>query len=118
MGRHRLDELRRPRLTLGRKRVASVRIALADAAVPAVDEEFGALVLRNLTAPVYGFAPENAERVFQPQFSLKENGRGMGLTMVRRLLREQGASICVLNDRRRKGAAIEINLRAKRARAT
>jgi C4-dicarboxylate-specific signal transduction histidine kinase len=65
-----------------------------------------------------GIRTEHADRIFQPHFSLRENGRGMGLTIARHLLSEYGASIRLLHDRRRKGAGFEIRLRLKKSRAT
>ncbi len=65
-----------------------------------------------------GAPHEHADRIFQPRFSLRENGRGMGLAIARHLLSEYGATIRLLRDRRRKGASFEIRLRLKKSRAT
>ena len=57
-------------------------------------------------------------RVFEPGFSLKEGGRGMGLTIARRLVETYGGSINVIIDGRRRGANMRITLPRKRSRAT
>jgi hypothetical protein len=45
-----------------------------------------------------------AERVFEAGFSMKESGRGMGLTIARRLAEGHGGRLEVLVDGRRRGA--------------
>lgn len=63
--------------------------------------------------------PDGAEEaVFEPLFSRKEGGRGMGLTMARQLLESHGGSITAVVDGRRKGAHFVLTLPRKRARAT
>jgi signal transduction histidine kinase len=58
------------------------------------------------------------EKVFAPGFSLKEGGRGMGLTIARHIVGLHGGSICAPRDKRRRGATICILLPRKRSRAT
>jgi C4-dicarboxylate-specific signal transduction histidine kinase len=65
-----------------------------------------------------GIAAEIAGRVFDPLFSRKEGGRGMGLTIARQLVETHGGRINVIVDGRRKGAAFQILLPRKRSRAT
>jgi signal transduction histidine kinase len=65
-----------------------------------------------------GISGQHANRVFEPFFSLKENGRGMGLTILRDALARSGASIGVDLDGRRLGATFRIMVTAKRSRAT
>jgi signal transduction histidine kinase len=65
-----------------------------------------------------GIALEVADRVFEPLFSGKEGGQGMGLTIARSIVRVHGGEIHVLTDRRRRGASIRILLPRKRSRAT
>jgi signal transduction histidine kinase len=57
-------------------------------------------------------------QVFEPGFSTKEGGRGMGLTLARRIVEGHGGRIRVLIDRRRRGASLRIVLPRKRSRAT
>lgn len=57
-------------------------------------------------------------QVFEPGFSLKEGGRGMGLTLASRIVEGHGGCIYVLTDGRRKGANLRVVLPRKRSRAT
>jgi C4-dicarboxylate-specific signal transduction histidine kinase len=65
-----------------------------------------------------GIAAGIAERVFEPMFSGKEGGQGMGLTIARNLVVVHRGQIDVLTDGRRRGANIRILLPRKRSRAT
>ena len=65
-----------------------------------------------------GIPVEIAGRIFEPLFSRKEGGRGMGLTIARQLVEAHGGRISVILDGRRKGAAFQILLPRKRSRAT
>jgi C4-dicarboxylate-specific signal transduction histidine kinase len=65
-----------------------------------------------------GITIDVAGRVFEPLFSRKEGGRGMGLTIARQLVESHGGRISVIIDGRRKGAAFQILLPRKRSRAT
>lgn len=63
--------------------------------------------------------PERAlEKVFEPLFTLREGGRGMGLAIARNLIAKHGGSLRAVGDGRRRGATIEIRLPRKRSRAT
>jgi signal transduction histidine kinase len=65
-----------------------------------------------------GVAMEIAPYIFEPLFSRKEGGRGMGLTIARQLITAHGGSIGLIVDGRRKGANFRIVLPRKRSRAT
>jgi C4-dicarboxylate-specific signal transduction histidine kinase len=65
-----------------------------------------------------GIPPELGGKVFEPFFSGKERGRGMGLNIARNIVATHGGSIEVLADRRRRGATIRMTLPRKRSRAT
>jgi signal transduction histidine kinase len=65
-----------------------------------------------------GIGRELASRVFDPMFSLKEAGRGMGLTIAKGLVEQNGGSIEVILDGRRRGAHFRMRLPRKRSRAT
>jgi signal transduction histidine kinase len=58
------------------------------------------------------------DRIFDPLFSRKEGGRGMGLTIARRLLESHGGSLSILLDGRRKGANFLVTFPRKKSRAT
>jgi signal transduction histidine kinase len=65
-----------------------------------------------------GIPADLAGRVFEPGFTMKEGGRGMGLTLARRIVEAHGGHIHVIIDGRRKGANIRVSLPRKRSRAT
>lgn len=65
-----------------------------------------------------GVAQDLASRIFDPAFSLKEAGRGMGLTIAKGLMEQNGGSIQLIVDRRRRGAHFRMLLPRKRSRAT
>lgn len=56
--------------------------------------------------------------VFEPLFTRKEGGRGMGLTVARQLVKSCGGHVDLLTDGRRRGAHFRIVLPRKRSRAT
>lgn len=65
-----------------------------------------------------GIAPELAERVFEPLFSGREGGYGMGLTIARNIVTLHGGCVEAITDRRYRGANIRMLLPRKRPRAT
>ncbi len=65
-----------------------------------------------------GIPSELARQVFEAGFSMKEGGRGMGLTLARRIVEAHGGSISVIVDGRRRGANLRVVLPRKRSRAT
>jgi signal transduction histidine kinase len=65
-----------------------------------------------------GISPALAGRIFEPLYSGKEGGHGMGLTIARSIVELHGGEIGVVSDRRRRGATIRIALSRKRPRAT
>ena len=65
-----------------------------------------------------GIEIDIAGRIFEPLFSRKEGGRGMGLTIARQMIEAHGGRINVILDGRRKGAAFQVLLPRKRSRAT
>jgi signal transduction histidine kinase len=65
-----------------------------------------------------GIAEDLAEHVFQPLYSSREGGRGMGLTIAKNILTMHGGTIEVVVDGRRRGANIRLCLPRKRSRAT
>jgi signal transduction histidine kinase len=65
-----------------------------------------------------GIAPRIAGRVFEPLFSARDGGRGMGLAIARAIVELHRGDITVVHDRRRRGAAFRILLPRKRARST
>ena len=65
-----------------------------------------------------GVPYELAEKVFEPLFSRKESGRGMGLTIARQMVEAHGGRIALITDARRRGTNFVITLTRKRSRAT
>lgn len=58
-----------------------------------------------------GLEPAEAQHVFEPFYSTKENGGGLGLTVCRRILQERGGSIR-LENREGPGACVVLELPA------
>ena len=56
-------------------------------------------------------------QVFEPGYSTKEGGRGMGLTLARRVVVAHGGEIDVIIDGRFRGANLRVSLPRKRSRA-
>lgn len=56
-----------------------------------------------------GIAPENVERLFQPFFTTKPQGTGLGLYITRRIVQEHGGAISVQSKPER-GACFQIRL--------
>ena len=56
-----------------------------------------------------GIAPENMGKVFDPYYTTKESGSGLGLLIVRRIVREHGGEIELRNDTGR-GLTVTIRL--------
>ena len=65
-----------------------------------------------------GIPGELVSRVFEPLFSGKEGGHGMGLSIARDMVEVHGGSIEILRDRRRRGANFRVSLPRKRSRVT
>jgi signal transduction histidine kinase len=65
-----------------------------------------------------GIPEDIAGRVFEPLFSRKEGGRGMGLTIARNIVESHGGQLYLLQDGRRRGANFRLLLPRKRPRAT
>jgi signal transduction histidine kinase len=59
-----------------------------------------------------------AEVAFEPLFSGKEGGRGMGLAVAKNIVTVHGGTIEVITDARRRGANILLRLPRKKARST
>jgi C4-dicarboxylate-specific signal transduction histidine kinase len=57
-------------------------------------------------------------RVFEPNFTTREGGRGMGLAIAERLVTLSGGDISLIVDGRRRGANFQVSLPRKRSRAT
>ena len=65
-----------------------------------------------------GIHPSLVTRVFEPFFSRKEGGRGLGLAIASSIVTAHRGGIEVVVDARRKGATLCIWLPRKRSRAT
>lgn len=61
----------------------------------AVNEDFISLAFKD---EGQGISPENMGRIFDPYFSTKKDGTGLGLVIVERILREHGASLSVTSE--------------------
>jgi signal transduction histidine kinase len=58
-----------------------------------------------------GIAPADRERIFEPYFSTKETGTGLGLPIARRIAEEHGGTLAARSDPGR-GAIFELRLPA------
>src|SRR5216684_7843569 len=56
-----------------------------------------------------GISPDNLSRVFEPYFTTKTSGTGLGLLIVRRIIREHGGELSI-ESRERKGLTLTIRL--------
>jgi signal transduction histidine kinase len=65
-----------------------------------------------------GISRDIATQVFEPMFTTKDGGRGMGLTIARALIQQGGGKLDVVVDGRRRGAHLRLLLPRKRSRAT
>ena len=65
-----------------------------------------------------GIPIQHYTRVFNPLFSTKEGGRGMGLAIAQQLVESHGGTLHLLLDGRRRGANFQVLLPRKRPRAT
>lgn len=65
-----------------------------------------------------GIESQDHNRVFEPLFTRKEEGMGMGLTIARQILESHGGRIFLLQDARRRGANFMLRLSRKKSRAT
>ncbi len=59
-----------------------------------------------------GISAENMNKIFQPYHTTKEKGSGLGLLIVRRIIREHGGEIALISDEGR-GLTVEIRLPLK-----
>jgi len=55
-----------------------------------------------------GIPAENMSKVFDPYFTTKETGSGLGLLIVRRIVREHGGEIDIVNNQ---GRGLELTIR-------
>jgi len=55
-----------------------------------------------------GIPAENMSKVFDPYFTTKEAGSGLGLLIVRRIVREHGGEIDLVNNQ---GRGLELTIR-------
>ena len=56
-----------------------------------------------------GIAPENISRVFEPYFTTKSDGSGLGLLIVRRIVRAHGGEV-IIESQRNRGLTLTIRL--------
>lgn len=64
-----------------------------------------------------GISPENMSKIFDPYFTTKATGSGLGLMIVRRIVREHGGEMGIVNDEGRGiSLTIRLPLRDRRVR--
>jgi two-component system nitrogen regulation sensor histidine kinase NtrY len=62
-----------------------------------------------------GFDPDQAARMFHPDFTTKERGTGLGLSVVARVVADHGWRIEALSEGRGRGAILRLNIPLKQA---
>ena len=67
----------------------------------------GGTVLLEITDTGVGIAEENLTKIFEPYFTTKEFGSGLGLTLVYKIVKEHGGEIS-LNSREGEGTTFTI----------
>jgi two-component system nitrogen regulation sensor histidine kinase NtrY len=111
-----------PSLELDREQIKRVLINLLDNAVAAVDgngeiklatsyDRDRAVVTLEVADNGYGLTPEIKNRIFEPYFSTKENGTGLGLTIVSQIIEDHRGYIRALSNEPR-GTRFTIELPA------
>lgn len=112
-----------PLLELDREQMKRVLINLLDNAVAAVDEKgeitisttyesARGVVCLEVTDNGSGLAPDVKERIFEPYFSTKKNGTGLGLTIVNQIIEDHRGYIRVRpNESRGTRFTIELPVR-------
>ena len=78
-----------------------------------VDDQW---VLIHFTDTGGGISPENMSKIFEPYFTTKASGSGLGLLIVRRIVREHGGEIDLASDQG-KGLTLTIRLPLQQQRA-
>ena len=68
----------------------------------------GAHVLVSFTDTGGGMSPETLSRVFEPYFTTKQSGSGLGLLIVRRIVREHGGELAIESS---EGKGITLTIR-------
>lgn len=92
-----------PEVTIDRNLIKQVILNLVKNAAEAMGDQGGTLTLQvgrdedtihlDLIDTGPGMSPETKERIFQPYFSTKEAGTGLGLVMVKRILERHGGRV-------------------------
>ncbi|MDB6173624.1 MAG: zraS [Chthoniobacteraceae bacterium] len=78
-----------------------------------LDDEFISITFTDTGG---GISPENMSKVFEPYFTTKASGSGLGLLIVRRIVREHGGEIDLVSDEG-KGLTLTIRLPMRQQRA-
>ena len=102
-------DTRLPRFKLDRDQIKRTMINLLDNAVAAVDGEGEIEVETAYNAPLQfarveirdngpGITPEDKDRLFEPYFSTKKAGTGLGLTIVRTIISDHNGYIRVQDN--------------------
>ena len=71
----------------------TLRVRAEVVAISADGEDAGAIARISIADSGPGIAPENMDRLFEPYFTTKENGTGLGLALTRRIILEHDGSI-------------------------
>jgi len=91
-------------------RIAACNETVTDGSAPVADGDYVRLTVADSGC---GIAPENLERIFDPYFTTKKQGSGLGLATVYSIIKKHRGTIAVASDRA-SGATFRILLPASR----
>jgi nitrogen fixation/metabolism regulation signal transduction histidine kinase len=107
-------DLKRALINLVDNGLAACRAAGRPERVEIAAEPYGAGARIRVTDGGAGIAPENLARIFEPNFSTKTEGMGLGLALVEGIVRGHGGTVAV-DSRPGEGAMFTIELPGREA---
>jgi signal transduction histidine kinase len=116
---------RMPKLLVQKEKIYQAFLNLAKNALEALPKKGGKLAVRTAVSGGgcriefrdngHGIAPRDLERIFEPYFSTKPEGSGLGLVLVKDAVEDHGGTVRV-ETHKGKGTVFTVNLPLKRER--